>query len=280
IEAEQRLKEAKRTVNAPTKKHGHTQKSQTSPDEAPLEHPGTVPWMGLLTDVHEQLRRQLHEAATAKRKAEERVNMLEKKFEELQYSSYQPREPLERQTRSGVSAAEAGPSSSVAESSSPPSNPGEVHGVDPLRHHNSQWDHTKAASQAPLDADEATSEDLRDGRAHGANLPGGTLQRPEQTEEIHRGLDNEATAGQKVEAKVDRLEKELRELRDIISVTSHGPLERQTHPGLSSMEAGPSTSTARLSTSPSRSSTSFSDPEQSSSNFARFYANYKPPGRA
>ncbi|KAF9234894.1 hypothetical protein BU15DRAFT_65326 [Melanogaster broomeanus] len=184
---------------------------------------------------------------------------------------------MERQTHS---VAEAGPSSSIAEPSSPPSNPDEVHRVDPLRHHNSHWDHAKAPSQASPDADEATSEHLRDSRVHGANLPGDTLQRQEQTEETHRGLDDEATARQKIEVKVDRLENELRELRDIISVTSRGPLERQTHPGVSYTEAGPSTSNAGLATSPSRSSTSSSDPEQSSSNFARFYADYKPRERA
>ncbi|KAF9234900.1 hypothetical protein BU15DRAFT_65330 [Melanogaster broomeanus] len=160
-----------------------------------------------------------------------RVNILEKEVEELRYSSYKPREPLERRKHSGLSVAEAGPSSSIAEPSSPPSNPGEVHGVDPPHHHNSQWNHTKAASQASPDADDATSEHLRDSRVHEANLPGGTLQRQEQTEEIHRRLDDEAAARQKAEAEVDRLEKELRELRDIIGLTSPGQLERQAHLG-------------------------------------------------
>ncbi|KAF9232511.1 hypothetical protein BU15DRAFT_67406 [Melanogaster broomeanus] len=176
------------------------------------------------------------------------MNMLETEVEELRYSSHKPRELLERKTHSGQSVAEAGPSSSIAEPSSPPSNPGEVHGVDPPRHYNSQCDHTKAASQASPDADEATSEHLRDSQA---NIPGRTLQRQEQTEEIRRWLEDEATARQKAEAKVDRLEKELRELRDIISLMSHGPLEHQAHLGVSCTQAGPSTSNAGLSTSPS-----------------------------
>ncbi|KAF9232874.1 hypothetical protein BU15DRAFT_80734 [Melanogaster broomeanus] len=160
-------------------------------------------------------------------------NQNEQEVEELRYNGHKPREPLERQTHSGLSVAEAGPSSSIAEPSSPPSNPGEVHGVDTPRHHNSQWDHTKAASQASPDTDEATSEPLGDSRVHGANLPGGTLRRQEQIEEIRRGLEDEATARRKAGAKVDRLEQELRELRDIISLTSRGPLERQMHAGTS-----------------------------------------------
>ncbi|KAF9232502.1 hypothetical protein BU15DRAFT_81156 [Melanogaster broomeanus] len=263
IQAEQRLQEAKRTANVPTKKHGRTQKGHTYPDEAPLEHPRDSPVDGAANrrgtfqhqTQNEQLRRQLHDAATAKRKAEERVNVLEKKFDELQYSSYKPRRTLFTIHSTRTVYNHVG-------SSSPPSNSGEVHSVDPPRHHNSQWDHTKAASQASPDADEATSDDLRDGRLHGANLPGVSLQLPEQTEEIHRRLDDEATARQRADGKLDGLEKEVKELRDIISLTSRGPLERQTHPGLSFMEAGPSTSTAGLSTSASRSSTSSSDPEQ------------------
>ncbi|KAF9234901.1 hypothetical protein BU15DRAFT_78604, partial [Melanogaster broomeanus] len=147
-----------------------------------------------------------------------RVNMLETEVEELRYSSHKPR----------LSVAEAGPSSSIAEPSSPPLNPGEFHGVDPPRHYNSQWDHTKAASRPSPDADEATSEHLRDSQVHGANIPGGALQRQQQTEEIRRWLDDEATARQKTEAKVDRLEKELQEFRDIISLTSREPLERSS----------------------------------------------------
>ncbi|KAF9230692.1 hypothetical protein BU15DRAFT_83318 [Melanogaster broomeanus] len=200
----------------------------------------------------------------------DRLQKESKEFWDIRHTS---REPLERQMHSGFSVAEAGPSLAFAEHSSPPLNPGEGHGVHPTRHHNSQWDHTKAASQASSDTAEATSVPLGDSRVQGASLPGGASRRQEQTEEIHRRPDDEAAARQKAEAKVDQLEKKVQELRDIISLASRGPLERQMHPGLSFMEAGPSTlltgpscspSNAVPSTSPSRSSTSSSDPEGSS----------------
>ncbi|KAF9232501.1 hypothetical protein BU15DRAFT_81154 [Melanogaster broomeanus] len=145
----------------------------------------------------------------------------------------------------------------------------------------------QSCTPGALDTDEATSDPLGDSRVQGANLPGGPLQRQEQTDEIRRPLDDEAASKQKAEEKVDRLEKEVQELRDIVSLLSREPLEGQTHPGTNHpllhvcrLWRQAPLQTAGLSTSLSRSSTSSSDPEQSSSNFARFYAGYKPPGRA
>jgi hypothetical protein len=129
----------------------------------------------------------------------------------------------------GLSVAGGGPSTSFAEPSCSTSNAGKVHSVHSPHHHNLQSD-----SYARPDAGGAIYEHLRYSRVDEANRPGGALQRQELAEEICRWLYNETPVKREVGAKVDWLEKEVKELRDIISHMSREPLEHQTHSGMGS----------------------------------------------
>ncbi|KAF9231698.1 hypothetical protein BU15DRAFT_82086 [Melanogaster broomeanus] len=111
-----------------------------------------------------------------------------------------------------------------ADPSSSTSNAGKDHRPHPPYHHDSQWEHTKASDASPH-IDEAPSASIGESQVDEANT---LVQRQEHTEEIHPRLDDDA-ARQKADAKVY---KEVKELRDIISLTSREPLERQTHPGI------------------------------------------------
>ncbi|KAF9234438.1 hypothetical protein BU15DRAFT_79046 [Melanogaster broomeanus] len=214
IEAEQRLKEAKRAANAPTKKHGRTPQGPASLTRQRLR----------TSEQNEEIRRQLDQAVAAKRKAEaERDYLLEKNVRDLRNISHTSRE-------------------STGTSHAPRFlGCGGRYLVIVTR---AIIVHVES-SCASLDGDEASSGRLRNNsQVEGSDPHRGILQRQETTEETHRRPDDEAVARQKAEAKLDWLEKEEKELRDIISLASREPLERQTQPGLSVVEAGPSSSFA------------------------------------
>ncbi|KAF9230136.1 hypothetical protein BU15DRAFT_83999 [Melanogaster broomeanus] len=272
IKAEQQLKEDKRRVRHATKKAARTQKGHASPDRAMVEHlgdsrvGGTDPRHDVLQlpEPVKEIRRQRDDEAAARRKAEAERDGLLIEVMELRRTSHKSPELLERHMHSVV---EADASSSFAEPSST-SNASKGHDVHPPHHQDSQWDHTKAAFQPSPHADEATLGHLADSQVVGADPQPGTLQLQEQIEVIHRQLHQ---TRRKADAEMDRLQKEIKELRDITH-TCRKPLDRQTHSGLSVVEAAPSsafaepscsTSNAGPSTSSSRSSTSSSDPEGS-----------------
>ncbi|KAF9233410.1 hypothetical protein BU15DRAFT_80162 [Melanogaster broomeanus] len=271
IEAEQQLREGKRRVRRATEMAARKQKGHASPDEATFEHLGDSPVGGAATrhdilqlqEQIERIRRQHDDEAAARRKAEAERDGLQIAVMELRRMSHKSPEPLECQSHPVV---ELDASSSFAKPSST-SNASKGHDVHPPHHQDSQWDHTKAASQPPPHAEEATPGCLGDSQVDWADPQRGILQLQEQIEVIHRQLETRRNA----DAEMDRLQKEIQELRDITH-TSRKPLDRQTHSGLSVVEAGPSsafaepscsTSNAGPSTSSSRSSTSSSDPEGS-----------------
>ncbi|KAF9231480.1 hypothetical protein BU15DRAFT_82344 [Melanogaster broomeanus] len=230
IEADRQNKGSKTRVRCTTKKVAPAQKGHASPDEAMFEHLAD----SQLQEPVEVIHRQRDDEATVRQKAETEGDGLLIEVMELRCMGHRSAEPLERQMHSDAS--------SFADSSSSMSNAGKDHRVHPLYHRDSQWEHTKIP-HAPHHINEATSQRIGESGVDCTLV--GNLQRQEHTAGIHPRLYDEA-ARQKADTKMD---KENKELRDIIIPASCEP--RQTHPGLSVVEAGPSSSFAEPSCSTS-----------------------------